>query len=315
MKSNLRIRLGAAGIVVALVLFAYSAISKPVVPSSPLVAARAHVTAQATAVASASASPSPHSMIDRADASCVIARIADVPVRVDDARQLRALLNPPPLGDVALDLALDVAVAHIMQLGYLAPASAKRRLAAYRDVVQTLRSGTSPSPADSLEAVARHLAAAARAANLEPGPCYPSEAPIRAAADQRPVSVPRALQREWSVLRQRNVRSPLFVLEHTFESRPQAAQSISNPRTFKRNLGLVSLDGLELDLARALEGSKTGDTVGPIATDTGTHVLRVRRRIEPASLPEQVQRDWLPSKASTERPRSAQRTRAASGVG
>ncbi|MFZ5896029.1 MAG: hypothetical protein ACOY0T_33545 [Myxococcota bacterium] len=318
------IRLGALAAVAAPGLFAYFAFYKSQTPSAEAAAAHTETRMAVAPVSSASAAPKPRaqSLLDTADASCIIAQVAEVPIRIDDARQLRALVNPPPSGDAALGLALDVAVAHIMQLGYIAPSSAKRRLAVYRDVVQALRANEPSQSAAALEAVARQFAAAERAANVQPGPCYPTEPRmVRAATDLRPVTVPRAVQREWAVLRQKNARSPLFLVEHTFQPNSRAADATDPPSSsvaakgVKRDLGLVALDGLELDLARALQDQQAGDMVGPITTATGVHLLRVKRRIERGALPEELQQAWLPSKERSlehrSRPRSQPSSRAA----
>jgi hypothetical protein len=51
-------------------------------------------------------------------------------------------------------------------------------------------------------------------------------------------------------------------------------------------LGVTSLDALELELSRELAEAKPDAVLGPLRTPSGVHVLRVRRRLEPGTLPE-----------------------------
>jgi hypothetical protein len=239
-----------------------------------------------------------------------MATVDGVPVRVADARELRALVHPPPTERESRRLALDVAVAQWMRSGSASPYSNKRRLAVYRDVVELLH-GPDDSPLSHAERVDRYFALARAAARIEAGPCAEASGSEPRATGELSVKPMRlSVDRDWKVLREKNRTSPLFVLEHYYwpaggDARAREIEDLLlNLRAGRGSsarlvvgrsalLGVTSLDALELELARELDGAKPDAVLGPLRTPSGIHVLRVRKRLEPGTLPETPRSELL----------------------
>jgi hypothetical protein len=70
---------------------------------------------------------------------CLVATVGGERVTLEDAEALETIIHPPPPRDVASRLAVDTAVAHLLEHGFLSPATAKERLLAYRRLVRDVR--------------------------------------------------------------------------------------------------------------------------------------------------------------------------------
>ncbi len=237
------------------------------------------------------------------DSDCRIATLADVEIRVSDATELRALLQPPPSSEMAARLAVDAAVAQLDLNGWLAPSSSKARLQSWREWLATMESeqGTaSPGP----EAAAR-LRSVGAAWQLRPGPCFAGAPPESAGTPTaKPPRLVSGLQS--GILAESNRTAPvvravqLFVPGATGDAVDRLRNVLDRSggdlavavgllteeglAARREELGRIAPHQVDRAFAEAVFAAQAGERVGPLVTRFGLHVVAVVERWEPGSI-------------------------------
>lgn len=203
--------------------------------------------------------------------ACLIARVGGVAVTRADAAELALQLSPPPSPAEASRLAVDAALAQQLVRGYLAPASALRRLTSYRELLAQIGTRVrSRNPGEHARAAMAYLAGAAARTGVEYGPCFVAATPLAGAPPPAAVgdsdlaamrATPRAIARRLTDRARKRpvIRAQLWRLAPRYEA---------------IELGPVLADELEPALGAALVGLAPGAAMPVVTTATGTYVGR-----------------------------------------
>ena len=219
-----------------------------------------------------------------ADGACVLAVLSDpmageAIVTERDAEVLRALLQPPPSRAEARRLAVDAALAHLWARGWVAAASARGRLVAWRAFNEAIDALTPPG-GDRAAAANGVLAGLAARAGLASGPCLDAVRPAAVAdAAEPPAPDPRALRARdagHSTLLRLAIL-PAETTAHDDTSAPDPACDAEDAV----DLGLLPASHLESRLAVAALAAPRGGATDPIPLGDGMLRLRVLQRIDP----------------------------------
>lgn len=221
--------------------------------------------------------------------ACLLAVVDGALVDDTDADALRALLQPPPGRDAARRLAVDAALAHFWLRGYVAPASARGRLEAWRAFLVALRPQARTE--DRLGAIAGEaLLQLAAVAGLAAGPCLPdaTRGPARLADAEARAAPVAAMPRPDTagLLRRVNAKEPL-VRARLLDAGPAGdpCGDSTSETTSGIDLGVVPPGHLDREVAAAALATPPGRTSEPFNSRFGRHVIEVLERFEPGSFP------------------------------
>lgn len=229
------------------------------------------VCAAATACAPGpSGAPAQEAPLARAAGACRIATVDGSVLTEADAAELAAQLSPPPSRAEAGRLAVDAALAQWLVRGYIAPASAARRLASYRELLTRLGAQTASAGATARKALAV-LGRAAERVGVTAGPCLE---PLALPAE---LALPAIGDAELAALRE-PPRTQERRLAERAHGRPLLRPVVWRlwPRPERLELGPVLADELEPELARALAATAPGAPTPAVTTRTGIYFAEPR---------------------------------------
>jgi len=225
------------------------------------------------------------SLAEDGDPVCLLAVIDGTHIDDSDADALRALLQPPPGRDEARRLAVDAALAHFWLRGYVAPASARGRLEAWRSFMAAPRPDTGDE-ADEVAIVQASLHHLAAMSGLVAGPCLRAAPAVPAVAEAARAStssrVPDPRSASALLLRRAGIREPLVSARlniHDTSSQGCLPRDTGAPPRVV-DLGLVPLSHLDRDVARVAATLPAGATSAPLLTRFGLVSVSVLERIE-----------------------------------
>jgi hypothetical protein len=198
--------------------------------------------------------------------ACRLATVGGIAITDADAAELVGLLSPPPSPEEAGRLAVDAALAQWIVRGYVAPASASRRLASYRELLAKIGPHAPDRSTFARTAVA-YLALAAERVGVEPGPCL-----VRADLPVGPL--PAVLATDLATL----AATPGSIVRRLSErarGRPILDGTAWRiwPSPARIELGPVLADELEPELSAALDATAPG-AAATVTTKSGRYVLQ-----------------------------------------
>ena len=226
--------------------------------------------AAAACAPGAPGAPAQDPALARAAGACRIATVDGIVLTEADASELAAQLSPPPSRAEAGRLAVDAALAQWLVRGYVAPASAARRLASYRELLARLGAKSSSAGATARTTLAV-LARAAERVGVTSGPCLE---PLALPAD---LALPVVGDAEFAALRE-PPRTQERRLAERAHGRPILRPTVWRlwPHPERLSLGPVLADELEPELARALADAAPGAATPAVTTRTGIYFAEPR---------------------------------------